>query len=236
VRDDEVVECQCELAIRTPAFLDVAGGELAAEVQALTRSLRSSAAIELGLMVNKPPRRVRGLLQWQEYNRECNNVIRKSEFEIGDGGFLAFRWARFTDLKNRREAMLEVLPFLNGVIAPLWLHRLAIESVVSRAGGSLPERIALRLSCHATPAPLLLLDNICATQPPGLFAMPESTPDWTVSHEQKWERSSRGIAIRILGKGLVNFTVSASFPGTGPTTSFVKIDEAVLDRIGGVDL
>lgn len=236
VRDDEIVECHCELALLTPSFSDVSASELAAQVQSVCRESGTGADVRIHSMMNRAPIREKGLFRWQDQERECDNVVRKWTLEIGDDGYLAFRWSRFTNLRNHRESMLEMLPLLDGVFAPLRLHRLAIERATGNARSALPEKLAVRLACHATPSPLLLRDDIKATLPFPTSSMPKAEPDWVATLDTRWEHSSRGIAIRILDRALSNFTVFPGPAGLGGPATFVRLNEDIVSRVAGASL
>ncbi len=230
VGDHESVECHCELALRTPGFAEVAANELASEVEALSRN-GGFAGVAIPVMMSGVPVRESGSLRWSTHHREISNVIRKWELEIGESGFLAFRWSRFTSTSNHAQPMLEAFQLLDGVILPIRLHRVALERVTSRNALPLPTRLGARISCHATPSPLQLLDNARATLPSPRYTSAESRPDWSAEAETQWSGSSRAFAVRVLNLALGHFSV----PGgvlAGPAT-FVKVDEDAVTKVGG---
>jgi hypothetical protein len=221
VRDDETAEYQCELALRIlDDALDLDASELATEVGTVVGGNVGGGIIQE--LLKRPPIRLGGQFKWSWRWREYANVISKWELEVGDRGFLAFRWAHFTTGSLR---LLDISRFLDGVFYPVEVHRLAVEQTMKKSAISSPMKVGARLAVHAS-GPLLLDDRIIVTEC-SRFSAPESSADWIAEVKMDQGPTSRPLVLRLLNKALANFSAGNDVPAflQQPGPPFPRINE-----------
>jgi hypothetical protein len=229
VRDDETAEYQCELVLWIlDDALDLDASELATEVTAVGGN---DGGLIIRELLKHQPVRLSGQFKWSWLKRECANVISKCELEVGDRGFLAFRWAYFTTGSLR---LLDTSRFLNGVFYPVEVHRLAVEQAVKKLAISSPVKVGARLAVHAS-GPLLLDDRIMVTEC-SRFSAPESSADWTAEVKMDQGPTSRPLVLRLLNKALANFSASSDGPAflQQPGPPFPRINEDAFSKMFGL--
>lgn len=221
VKTDETTHCQCEFALWIPKAADLDASELATEVQGVERE--GGAGPIFHSLLGQAPLRVDQRFKWALKHREYANVIRKWELEIGGGGFMAFRWGKFTtgDL-----SLFEMFQLLDGVTLASRIHRIAIDRAYARLATPAPARLAGRLSALSS-SPLHLHDEIQVVADVGMSSA-KSPESWSAEIEMDRGPTARPFVVRLVNRALANF---ASTGGHFGRPGLARLDEDAFSRI-----
>jgi len=215
VRDEETVECQCELTVSVPeADFDVHASELTVE---LDRMAREGIAAQFFRTLLGQRKRVGDGFRWMSHFRECSNVLFKRELEAANRGVLTYRWAEFTD---GNICLFRTRHLIMGAALPIGLYRLGVKRLVDQIGTHEPSRLGIRLVAHAS-APMLLHDD-CQTLE-FMLSVAQSSADWSLAFESDWVSPP---TIRLVNRVLANFS-----PSEGGSAAFPRINEGTLLRL-----
>jgi RIO-like serine/threonine protein kinase len=223
VNEKETCADQSELAIWPTQQSDLDVSELMAELDVLVRNNLST--IPIRKLFNRHPISTEGKRRWSSTYRPFTNVLQKCELEARDGGFLAFRWAKFTTLDP---LLYDTQEFLDAVVVSIHLYELAVRAAARAFGGAPVERINLRLTVAGS-APLLLRDNANITN----FATysPKSDAKWRACLEARLPSTPGSIAARLINRALSHFQFQQEhFADQHRDTLIVRLDPTAYDR------
>lgn len=141
-------------------------------------------------------------LKWSYSHREYANVLRKWEIEVSNGGVFSVRLVAFS---NHTIVFFDTYDFMVGVVAPMMLYHLALDTAKGRFGSPRPESIAARFTAHGSDD-MLLKDSINILAPQLMLSAPKSPTDWVVDLNSEWDDRVIPLAGRLINRALSKFT------------------------------
>lgn len=222
-------EWQYEMALWSQEGAGLDTSELAFEVEALARE--GLAGPVGSVLVSQKPVDGEGGLKWSFDQKPYRNVHNKWELEVREHGFVAYRWGEWTHGSDR---WCGILPFVDGVVLPISLHKKALLQIGSKVGVPSSTKFVGRVSAHGD-GPLKLNDDGPLTTPAPRVTAPESAADWSVELEADHSASPVENGARLLNRALAKFTFSTigQYFGRTPESRFLRIDEVKLRSIYG---
>jgi hypothetical protein len=215
VRDEESVECQCELTLFIPEdTYDFHVGELANEFHRISQEGIAPRFFQSGLQETKSPI---DTFAWTYRVREFANVLFGLELEIADRGRMTYRWAEFTD---GTPCLFKTSQLVGRTTLAIGVFQCGAKRLAERMGTRAPARIGTRFAAHAS-GPMVLHDNCDAVEQ--MFYMIQAPPDWALVFESDW---SSAVPIHLVNRVLANFNRSE-----GGRVAFPRIKDSSLSAL-----
>jgi len=221
---------QFDFALWPSPRLNLSTNELANEVQAVGRNRPGWTMVRV--LLNQNPSHDSGDTRWSFEDKTYTNVRERWELEVGDHGCVTFRWGgRLTGTRY-----VDVVRFLESMIVPLALYKLAIRTACNRSSLSVPSNISTRLAAKGN-GPLVLNDNIPLTAPAQRLSAPESVPEWKIECSVDLSAPVLESGLRLLNRAVSQFRLGPVPEflrrawGQGSAPPFLSIEESVFHKL-----